>query len=128
MLAESPGLMVVGLTEQEIVGGSNSFTVKLAVDSVAVSHGFRPSLPVLPSLALHLTVCWPGEREPVLTCAVVPLAGALMPSPEMVVIRFIFGSCDPGVAVAVTGSPGNTELGFTEQATVNCGGGARVPT
>src|SRR5579862_33704 len=120
--------MVVGLTEQEIVGGSNSFTVKLAVDSVAVCQGFKPSLPVLPSLALQLTVCWPGDSDAVFTCAVVPLAGALMPSPEIVVTRFSFGSCDPGVKVAVTGSPGNTELGLTEQATVNCGGGASVPT
>ena len=128
MVAESPGLMVVGLTEQEIVGGSNSFTVNVAVDWVAVCHGFRPSLPGLPSLESHFTVCWPGDSVPVFTCAVVPFTGATIPSPEMVVIRFSLGSCDPGVAVAVTGSPGNTDAGFTEQATVNCGGGASEPT
>ena len=56
-VAESPGLIVVGLTEHEIVGGSNSFTVNVAVDGVANCHGFNPSLPGLPSLASHFTVC-----------------------------------------------------------------------
>jgi hypothetical protein len=31
MVELSPGLMVVGFAEQLMVGGSNSFTVKLAV-------------------------------------------------------------------------------------------------
>ena len=70
MVALSPGLMVVGLTEQLMVGGSNSFTVKLAVASVATCQGFRPSLPGLPSLASHLTVCWPGDSDAVFTVAV----------------------------------------------------------
>ena len=52
-MAESPGLIVVGLTEQLIVGGSNAFTVKLAEQS-AVWPGFRPSLPDLPSLTVAL--------------------------------------------------------------------------
>ena len=82
MVALSPGLMVVGLTEQLIVGGSYSFTVKPVVDSVAFCHGFSPSLPGLPSLASHLTVCWPGESEAVFTVAVA-LLPPVMPSPEM---------------------------------------------
>src|SRR3954452_8046134 len=127
MLALSPGLMVVGLTEQLIVGGSNSFTVKVAVDWVAVCQGFRPSLPGLPSLASHLTVCWPGERLAVFTVAVALLLLPSMPSPEMVLIRFSLGSKDPGVEVTVTGSPGNTDAGLAAQATVSCGGGSREP-
>src|SRR4051794_22844816 len=106
MLALSPGLMVVGLTEQLMVGGSNSFTVKVAVDWVASCQGFRPSLPGLPSLASHLTVCCPGESDAVSTVAVELVLGVAMPSPEMLVITFSLGSWDPTVAVAVTGSPG----------------------
>jgi hypothetical protein len=51
MVLESPGLMVLGLAEQLIVGGSYSFTVKLA-EQVAVCPGFNPSLPGLPSLTV----------------------------------------------------------------------------
>ena len=47
--------MVLGLAEQLIVGGSNSFTVKL-VEQSAVWPGFRPSLPVLPSFTSPFTV------------------------------------------------------------------------
>jgi hypothetical protein len=54
-VAVSPGLIVLGLTEQLIVGGSNSFTVKLA-EQLADSQGFNPSLPVLPSFTLPCTV------------------------------------------------------------------------
>ena len=43
MVALSPGFSVVGLAEQLIVGGSNSFTVKLAVVGAATCHGFMPS-------------------------------------------------------------------------------------
>jgi hypothetical protein len=50
----SPVLIVLGLAEQLIVGGSNAFTVKFAV-AVAVSHGCMPSLPGLPSLTPQFT-------------------------------------------------------------------------
>ena len=123
MVALSPGLMVVGLTEQEIVGGSNSFTVKVAVDCVATCQGLAPSLPGLPSLASHLTVCCPGVRSAVFTVAVALLLAPVMPSPEMLTTTPSLGCCEPTVAVTVTGSPGNTEVGLAEQATVNCGGG-----
>jgi len=39
-----------------------------------------------------------------------------------------FGFSIPAVPVTVTGSPGNTEVGFAEQASVIGGGGAIVPT
>src|SRR6185437_1129383 len=125
MVALSPGLMVVGLTEQLTVGGSNSLTVKLAVVACASCQGFMPSCPVLPSLALQVTVCWPGWRSAVFTVAVAPLP--LTPSPVMLTTTFDFGSCEPTVAVAVTGSPGKTDVGLTAQATVNCGGGRMLP-
>src|SRR6516165_3261897 len=105
MVELSPGLMVDGLAEQLTVGGSNGFTVKFALVGAASCQGFRPSLPGLPSLALQLTVCWPGWSEAVFTVAVVALAG-VMPSPVMLVMTFSLGSAEPGVAVMVTGSPG----------------------
>ena len=55
MVLVSPGLIVVGLAEQLTVGGSNCFTVKEAVQ-LAVSQGFKPSLPDLPSFTVPFTV------------------------------------------------------------------------
>ena len=52
----------------------------------------------------------------------------VMPSPEMLYTTPSLGSCEPIVAVTVTGSPGKIDVGLTEQATVNCGGGASEPT
>jgi hypothetical protein len=51
----SPGLIVLGLVEQLTVGGSNSFTVKLAEHS-ADWPGFRPSFLGLPSFTVPFTV------------------------------------------------------------------------
>ena len=42
IVEESPGFSVVGFAEQEMVGGSNGFTVNEAVQSAA-SPGFLPS-------------------------------------------------------------------------------------
>jgi hypothetical protein len=47
--------MVVGATEQLMVGGSNALTVKEDEQS-ADWPGFRPSLPGFPSLTVHVTV------------------------------------------------------------------------
>ena len=55
MVLVSPGLMVLGLAEQLMVGGSKAFTVKLAEQS-ADWPGFRPSLPALPSFTSPFTV------------------------------------------------------------------------
>ena len=55
MVAESPGATVEGLAEQLIVGGSNSFTVKV-VELFATCQGFSPSLPGFPSFTPQFTV------------------------------------------------------------------------
>ena len=79
MVAVSPGLMVLGFTEQLIVGGSNAFTVIPAVH-VAVSHGFKPSLPGLPSFTVAFTVYSPGASDAVSTLAVASLP--VTPAPD----------------------------------------------
>src|SRR5258708_40073897 len=117
--------MVVGLAEQLIVGGSNSFTVNDVVPSFATCHGFSPSLPGLPSLALHFTVWTPGDKAEVSTVPWSP--SPLTPSPDQAITTPCLGSCEPTVEVKFTGSPGKTDVGFAEQATVNCGGGAMLP-
>ena len=55
MVLVSPGLMVLGLAEQLIVGGSYALTVKLA-EQDADSPGLRPYLPALPSFTEPFTV------------------------------------------------------------------------
>jgi len=50
-----PGFRLLGLAEQLTVGGSYARTAKLAEHS-ALSPGFRPSLPGLPSFTAPFTV------------------------------------------------------------------------
>jgi hypothetical protein len=69
----SPGLISLGLAEQPIVGGSNVLTLNVAV-AVADSHGFKPSLPGLPSFTLQFTVYEPGASVAVATVAVASVA------------------------------------------------------
>jgi hypothetical protein len=70
-------------------------------------------------------VCEPGASEVVSTFAV--LSVPVTPSPVKLYTAFIFGFSMSAVAVTVTGSPGKTEVGLAEQASVTGGGGAIEP-
>jgi hypothetical protein len=60
----SPGLMVLGLALQLMVGGSYALTVNVDEQS-AVWPGLIPSLPGLPSFTSAFTVYVPGDSDAV---------------------------------------------------------------
>ena len=129
MVAVSPTTVVLGLAEQLIVGGSNAFTVIPAVQ-VAVSHGFIPSLPVLPSFTVPVTVyallglqsAGVYQRD----CCRCPSRHHLQ-TPVQLQVAWSFGLSPPAEAVKVTGSPGKIDSGLAVQASVIVCGNAMLP-
>jgi hypothetical protein len=107
IVAVPPKAIIAGSAEHEIWGGRGSFTVNRALQ-VATPLG-------LPSLRLAVTWYEPDCKPFVSICVELPLSSGLTPEPLYlyVTVRFAL-KFDPS-AVALTGSPTQTSLGWMEQ-------------